>query len=320
MMSGFSRSRAAGLLAGAALLTTAACGSGAAETPTSGSAQTSASSAKPEVVAAFYPLQWLTEQVGGSDVQLTTLTAPGVEPHDLELGVKQVSDIQNAALTVYIKGVQPAVDDAVAADKSFDAATAVTTLAAVEHAEEEGHAGEEEHGPEEEISYDPHIWLDPSRMATVATKLGERLAAADAAHAQAYKDRAAQTAATLGTLDQEFTKGLTTCKAKTLVTAHEAFGYLADRYKLKQVGITLDPETEPSPARLSEVAKIAKAEGVTTIFTEALVSPKVAEVLASQIGAKTAVLDPLESKPSGDYLSAMRDNLKTLQTALGCTG
>ncbi|MGP3910217.1 metal ABC transporter substrate-binding protein [Nonomuraea sp. 10N515B] len=317
MMSGFSRSRAAGLLAGAALLTTAACGSGAAETPASGSAQTSASGAKPEVVAAFYPLQWVTEQVGGSDVQLTTLTAPGVEPHDLELGVKQVSDIQNAALTVYIKGVQPAVDDAVAADKSFDAATAVTTLPAGEHAEEEGHA-EEEHG-HEEVGYDPHIWLDPSRLATVATKLGERLAAADAAHAQAYKDRAAQTAATLGTLDQEFTKGLSTCMAKTLVTAHEAFGYLADRYKLKQVGITLDPETEPSPARLSEVAKVAKAEGVTTIFTEALVSPKVAEVLASQVGAKTAVLDPLESKPSGDYLSAMRDNLKTLQTALGCT-
>ncbi|WP_327584321.1 zinc ABC transporter substrate-binding protein [Nonomuraea sp. NBC_00507] len=324
MMSGFSRSRAAGLLAGAVLLTTAACGSGSAETTASGSAQTSASGAKPEVVAAFYPLQWLTEQVGGSDVQLTTLTAPGVEPHDLELGVKQVSDIQNAALTVYIKGVQPAVDDAVAADTSFDAATAVTTLPAGEHAEEEAHAEEEGHAEEEhgheEAGYDPHIWLDPSRLATVATKLGERLAAADAAHAQAYKDRAAKTAAALGTLDQEFTKGLTTCKAKTLVTAHEAFGYLADRYKLKQVGITLDPETEPSPARLSEVAKIAKAEGVTTIFTEALVSPKVAEVLASQVGAKTAVLDPLESKPSGDYLSAMRDNLKTLQTALGCTG
>lgn len=314
MMSGFSRPSAAGLLAAAALLATAACGSGAAQTTTS---STTTSSAKPEVVAAFYPLQWLTEQVGGSDVQITTLTAPGVEPHDLELGVKQVSDIQSAALTVYIKGVQPAVDDAVAQDTGFDAATAVTTLPAGEHAEEEeGH--EEEHG-DEEISYDPHIWLDPSRLATVATKLGERLATVDAAHAQAYKDRAAKTAAELGTLDQEFAKGLTTCKSKSIVTAHEAFGYLADRYKLKQVGITLDPETEPSPARLSEVAKLAKAEGVTTIFTEALVSPKVAEVLASQVGAKTAVLDPLEGKPSGDYLSAMRDNLKTLQTALGCT-
>ncbi|MEV4173533.1 metal ABC transporter substrate-binding protein [Nonomuraea sp. NPDC049709] len=312
MMSGFSRSCAVGLLATASLLTATACGSGTAQTstPTAG--------AKPEVVAAFYPLQWLSEQVGGSDAQVKVLTAPGVEPHDLELGIQQVTEIKNAALTVYIKGVQPAVDDAVDPAKSFDAATAVTTLPAGEHAEEEHAEGEEEHG-HEEVSYDPHLWLDPSRLATVATKLGERLATADPAHAQGYKDRAARTAATLGTLDQELTQGLTTCKTKTLVTAHEAFGYLADRYKLKQVGITLDPETEPSPARLSEVAKLAKAEGVTTIFTESLVSPKVAEVLASQVGAKTAVLDPLESKPSGDYLSAMRDNLKTLQTALGCT-
>jgi zinc transport system substrate-binding protein len=104
-----------------------------------------------------------------------------------------------------------------------------------------------------------------------------------------------------------------------MITAHEAFGYLADRYRLKQVGITLDPETEPSPARIAEVAELAKAEKVTTVFTEALVSPKVAEVLAGEAGAKTAVLDPLESKPAGDYLSAMRDNLQTLRTSLGCT-
>ncbi|MFC4005770.1 metal ABC transporter substrate-binding protein [Nonomuraea purpurea] len=305
MMSGFSRSSAAGLLAAASVLTLAACGSG--------SAETAATSGKPEVVAAFYPLQWLSEQVGGSDVQVSVLTSPGVEPHDVELGIQQVTALRDAALTVYIKGIQPAVDDAVDADKSFDAATAVATLPAGEHAEEE-----EAHG-HEEVSYDPHLWLDPARLATVATKLGERLGAADPAHAQAYKDRAAGTAATLGALDQEIAKGLTTCKSKTLVTAHEAFGYLADRYKLKQIGITLDPETEPSPARLSEVAKLARAEGVSTIFTETLVNPKVAEVLANEVGAKTAVLDPLESKPSGDYLSAMRDNLKTLQTALGCT-
>lgn len=308
MMSGFSRSCAVGVLATAVLLTTAACGSGSAQT-------TTPEGGKPEVVASFYPLQWLTEQVGGSDAQVKVLTAPGVEPHDLELSIQQVTEVKNAALTVYIKGVQPAVDDAVDAEKSFDAATAVTTIPAGEHA---GEGGAEEHG-HEEAPYDPHLWLDPSRLATVATKLAERLATADPAHAQGYKDRAAKTATTLGALDQEFTQGLTTCRTKTLVTAHEAFGYLADRYELKQVGITLDPEAEPSPARLSEVAKLAKTEGVTTIFTESLVSPKVAEVLASQVGAKTAVLDPLESKPSGDYVSAMRDNLKTLQTALGCT-
>ncbi|WP_336204652.1 metal ABC transporter substrate-binding protein [Nonomuraea sp. LPB2021202275-12-8] len=305
MMSGHSRQRAAGMLAGALLLTATACGSGTAAAPRGA----------PQVLAAIYPLQWLTEQVGGPDLTVKSLTAAGVEPHDLELGPQQMADLEDATLTVYIKGVQPAVDEAVAEDSSFDAATAVSTIPAGEHEEHEG--GEAAH--EHEVSYDPHIWLDPSRFATVATKLGERLAAADPAHAQGYKDRAATTAAALTTLDQEFTKGLAGCSAKTMITAHEAFGYLADRYKLKQVGITLDPESEPSPARIAEVAELAKAEKVTTVFTETLVSPKVAEVLAGEAGARTAVLDPLESKPAGDYLSAMRGNLQTLKTALGCT-
>lgn len=310
----------AGLLAGGSLLAAAACGagSGSAETASSGPSGPSGSTEKPRVVAAFYPLQWLSEQVGGSDATVSVLTAPGVEPHDLELGAQQVAELQDATLTVYIKGVQPAVDEAVEADRAFDAATAVTTIPLGEHAEE-GHP-EEEHGHEESgVSYDPHLWLDPSRLATVATKLGDRLAAADPGHAQGYRDRAARTASALNELDQEFTKGLSSCATKTMITSHEAFGYLADRYKLKQVGITLDPESEPSPARLAEVAKVAKDEKVTTIFTEALVSPKVAEVLANEVGAKTAVLDPLEGKPTGDYISAMRDNLNNLRTALGCT-
>ncbi|MCA2183362.1 metal ABC transporter substrate-binding protein [Nonomuraea glycinis] len=294
------------MLAGAMAFTATACGS---------TSTAAAPAGKPAVLAAFYPLQWVTEQVGGPDITVRSLTAAGVEPHDLELGAQQIADLEDATLTVYIKGVQPAVDEAVTADRAFDAATAVTTIPAGEH--EEHAEGEVDH--EHEVPYDPHLWLDPARFATVATKLGERLAAADPAHAQGFKDRAATTAAALSTLDQEFTKALSTCATKTMITAHEAFGYLADRYRLKQVGITLDPETEPSPARIAEVAELAKAEKVTTVFTEALVSPKVAEVLAAEAGAKTAVLDPLESKPAGDYLSAMRDNLQTLRTSLGCT-
>ncbi|MEU4325641.1 metal ABC transporter substrate-binding protein [Nonomuraea dietziae] len=313
------KARFLSLLAGGVLLaTTAACGSGAAQTA---AAPGGAAGDKPTLVAAFYPLQWLTEQIAGQDVTVQTLTAPGVEPHDLELTPQQVAGVGGATMTVYIKGLQPAVDEAVeqnGADKGFDAAAAVQTLPA--HAEEEPEGGEAAHEHEHEVSYDPHLWLDPSRFAGVATKLSERLAEADPAHAQAYKERAAKTVAALGALDQEFTKGLATCSTRSIVTAHEAFGYLANRYKLKQVGISIDPEAEPSPARIAEVAKVAKAEKVTTIFTEALVSTKVAEVLATEVGAKTAVLDPMESQPSGgDYLSAMRGNLTTLRTALGCT-
>ncbi|GAA4233836.1 zinc ABC transporter substrate-binding protein [Streptosporangium album] len=307
--------RAVGALAlSTVLATTAACGSGSADSARPGGAP----GGKIDVAAAMYPLQWLAGQVGGPDVAVTGLTKPGVEPHDLELTPIQVAGLEETTLIAYIKGVQPAVDEAVeqhAADRSFDAATAVTTLPAVAGEPAEG----EEHG--HDVGYDPHLWLDPSRFATVATKLGERLATADPTHAQGYRQRAAATAAALSSLDGEMARGLSSCGSKAIVTSHTAFGYLADRYKLRQIGVSgLDPDAEPSPARLAEVAKVSKQEKVTTIFTETLVSPKVAEVLAQEVGAKTAVLDPVESQPAtGDYLSAMRQNLTALQAALSCS-
>ncbi|MBO3750384.1 zinc ABC transporter substrate-binding protein [Streptosporangiaceae bacterium NEAU-GS5] len=267
------------------------------------------------VAAAFYPLEWLTQQVGGQDVAVTGLTKPGVEPHDLELTPQQVGQIEDARQVVYIKGVQPAVDEAVAAhaaDRAFDAATLVPTINA---------ASEEGEHEESDVPYDPHIWLDPSRFATIATDLGERLATADPAHAAGYKQRAAATAARLTALDGEYAKGLATCANRAIVTGHAAFGYLAQRYHLEQVGIAgIDPESEPSPARLAQVADVARQKQVTTIFTEELVSPKVAEVLAKEVGAATAVLNPIESRPEqGDYVSAARENLTTLRKALRCS-
>ncbi|WSC84575.1 metal ABC transporter substrate-binding protein [Streptosporangium sp. NBC_01756] len=318
MMSDFSRRipvRAVSALAlSTVLAATAACGSGSADTAQPGGAP----GGKTNITAAMYPLQWLAERVGGPDATVTGLTKPGVEPHDLELTPLQVAGLQETTLVAYIKGVQPAVDEAVAqhaAGRDFDAATTVTTLPAVAGEEHEGE--EPGHGP----GYDPHLWLDPSRFATVATKLGERLATADPAHAQGYRERAAATVADLNALDGELAQGLSTCGSQAIVTSHTAFGYLADRYKLRQVGVSgLNPDAEPSPARIAEVVKVSKQEKVTTIFTETLVSPKVAEVLAQEVGAKTAVLDPVESQPaSGDYLSAMRQNLTALQAALGCS-
>ncbi|MDR3032721.1 MAG: zinc ABC transporter substrate-binding protein, partial [Kitasatospora sp.] len=170
---------------------------------------------------------------------------------------------------------------------------------------------------------DPHLWLDPSRLATIATQVGERLATADPAHAQGYKDRAARTAATLATLDQEYAKGLSTCQSRTLVTSHEAFGYLADHYGLEQVAINgVDPEAEPTPSRMAAIQRAAKDNGATTVFFEALVSPKLAETVAADLGLKTAVLDPLEGikEPDrNDYFSVMRQNLTNLRAALGAS-
>ncbi|MET8094065.1 metal ABC transporter substrate-binding protein [Micromonospora sp. NPDC005220] len=276
-----------------------------------------------DVVAAFYPLQFLAERIGGDAVRVTNLAKPGAEPHDLELNPRQVGEVSDAELIVYLKGFQPAVDDAVAqngGDRAFD----VTSVQPLLDASAGGHDHEGEKGHAEESGgKDPHVWLDPTRLAGIGDQLAQRLGTADPDHAADYTARAAALRADLTTLDGEFKTGLATCQRREIVTSHAAFGYLADRYQLDQVGITgLSPDVEPSPQRLAHVIEEAKEHQATTIFFETLVSPKVAETIAGQVGAKTAVLDPIEglaADTNGDYLSVMRTNLRTLQTALSCS-
>ncbi|WP_431925848.1 metal ABC transporter substrate-binding protein [Micromonospora wenchangensis] len=276
-----------------------------------------------DVVAAFYPLQFVAERVGGDAVTVTNLAKPGAEPHDLELNPRQVGQVSEAELVFYLKGFQPAVDEAVAqnaADRAFD----VTTVAPLRDATAGGHEHEGEDGHEEESGgKDPHLWLDPTRLATVADKLAERLGVVDPDRAADYTGRARTLRGELEKLDTEYATGLKTCQRREIVVSHAAFGYLTERYQLEQIGLTgLTPDTEPAPQRLAEVAREARAHGATTIFFETLVSPKVAETIAAEVGAKTAVLDPIEGLSAdggGDYLSVMRTNLTTLRTALGCS-
>lgn len=273
-----------------------------------------------EVVTAFYPLQFLSERVGADAVAVTQLTKPGAEPHDIELNPKQAGQISDAGLVVYLKGFQPAVDEAVqqeAAGKAFDAGAVVELLPAADGHEDA--PDEQEHA---DGAMDPHVWLDPVRFATISDRLAERLGQADPAHAADYTSRARTLHAELDALNTEYTTKLKTCARREIVTSHTAFRYLAARYGLTEVGITgISPESEPSPQRLAQVAEEARATGTTTIFFETLVSPKVADTIAREVGAKTAVLDPLEglTEPDADYFSVMRGNLTALTTALGCT-
>jgi zinc transport system substrate-binding protein len=270
-----------------------------------------------EVTAAFYPYAFLVERIGADDVALTTLTRPGAEPHDLELTPQQVGGLGESDLVVYAAGFQPAVDEAVgqqAQDKAFDV-NAVTELVPGYVPLEDGELEPEEEGT------DPHVWLDPTRYAQIAQALAERLGEVDPKRASAYEQRAAALTAELQALDEEMSAGLQTCQRREIVTSHNAFGYLADRYDLEQIAVTgITPEEEPTPRRLADVARLAEEHGVTTVFFEELVSPRTAESLAREVGAKAVVLSPLEGPPeTGDYLSAMRENLATLRTALGCT-
>lgn len=189
-------------------------------------------------------------------------------------------------------------------------------MASGEHADHD-HAGHDhDHGDQ-----DPHFWLDPQRMAQAATAIGQAFAKADPENAQTYTTSAASVAKAMNELSTELVEGTKSCEHTTFVTAHDAFGYLADRTGLTQVGISgLDPDSSPSPARLAEVAKVVKDQGLTTIFTETLIDPKVSETLAADLGITTAVLDPLESQAdaSKDYADVMRDNIAALRKALTC--
>jgi zinc transport system substrate-binding protein len=300
-----------------ALLSLSACSSDS-------SAASGNSSGKLDVVASFYPMQYLAEQIGGDDVNVTTLTEPGQEPHDLEISAKQTAQLQEADAVLYLKNLQPTVDEAAAQSEVGTKIDAATLTSLEEHgnevgghaAEHDAHEGEEEHGK------DPHIWLDPVKYAEVAEGVGKAFEKADPDHAATYKKNTAALVKKLNALDTQYEDGLQNTKTKVFITTHAAFGYLAERYGLTEEAINgLDPESEPSAGRVKDLEKMAKADGVSTVFYETLVSDKTAKTIAKDADLKTDVLDPIEGiteKSKGDdYIAVMESNLKALQSALG---
>ena len=256
------------------------------------------------VATASYPLAWTVRQVAGPDVNVVDVVKPGVEPHDAELTVQQTADLTDADLVVYETGLSPAVDevaDGLPEDQRLEVSDAARRL-----------------------DDDPHFWLDPTRLASVAGAIGDALGTADPAHADAYRDRARTLQGKLANLDDEFEKGLASCRIDTVVVSHEAFDYLGARYGLDIQAVNgLTPDAEPSPYHLVELRDLAEREGITTVFAERLGSPALADTLADELGLQVAVLDPIEGLSSAtadqDYLSLMRENLAALRKADECT-
>jgi zinc transport system substrate-binding protein len=271
------------------------------------------------IVASFYPLSEAAARVGGPVAAVTNLTPPGVEPHDLELDPEQVAEIADADLVLYLgEGFQPAVQDAVGVVAEGEP---VDLLQAIGEARSTSEPGE----PSGEDVVDPHVWLAPNLMRRIVDSIAERLSRLDPAHAAGFRTRAGAFDADLVGLDEEYRSGLSSCRRRVLITSHAAFGYLADRYGLTQEPITgLSPEAEPDPEHLAQLAAEVQRTGTTTIFTETLVSPKVAQTLAGEAGVTTAVLNPLEGltqqqvQAGDDYLSVMRSNLAALRRGLDC--
>ncbi len=256
------------------------------------------------VIAAFYPLAFAAEQIGGPGIDVDNLTPPGAEPHDIELTPRAVGRVQTADVVLYLShGFQPAVEQAVkgAHGKRIDVLAGLGLRRGV---------------GDEAGKTDPHVWLDPVLFAKIVRRIGSVLGRPGRASALARRVLA---------LDREYRSGFSHCERRDFVTSHAAFGYLAARYHLRQISITgIDPESEPSPARLRSLISLVRREHVTTVFFERLVSPKLAETVARDAGASAAVLDPIEGltpaeqSRGDDYLTLMRQNLRSLRRALAC--
>ncbi|MGH2785092.1 MAG: metal ABC transporter substrate-binding protein [Actinomycetota bacterium] len=265
-----------------------------------------------EVVAAFYPIAEAARQVGGDTVTVHDLTPAGVEPHDLELRPSDVGRLRSADLILYLGGgFQPALEDAIEALPSRRAVDLLDGIALRKGAEGE--------------PTDPHVWLDPLLMTRIVERISAEMSSLAPGERTAFEADVRTYTQALAELDRTMDQTLRTCTRRELVTAHAAFGYLAARYGLEQIPISgVTPEAEPSPQRLREVAELAEEHGVTTIFFETLVDPRVAEALARIVGARTAVLNPIEGltdeqREGGEsYLTLMRANLAGLADGLGC--
>jgi zinc transport system substrate-binding protein len=251
-------------------------------------------------------------------VQATNLTPAGAEPHDLELSPKQVDAILDADVVLYMgQGFQPAVEDLV---EDRQGGITVDVLAALSSELRKRRSEETER-----LETDIHVWLDPVLMSAIVDQIRDGLARADRAGTSFYEREAGRYRSEIEALDERFRDGLRHCARRVMVTSHAAFGYLAARYGLTQEAIAgVSPEAEPDPKRIAELADLVRREGVTTIFTEELVSPRVANTLAREAGVRTAVLNPLEGLTreelgrGEDYVSIMQENLAILRAALGC--
>jgi zinc transport system substrate-binding protein len=272
-------------------------------------AQSNSAGGRPQVVGSFYPLYEAAVRVGGDRAEVANLTPPGVEPHDIELATDDVDLLEDADVIVYAgSGFQPGVEEVAQRSeaRSVDVLEGLSLLSS-----DEGR--------------DPHVWLDPELMLMIVRRVESALIRVDPGGASTYRRNADAYAEELRDLHLNFEEGLADCTRRTIVVSHDAFGYLASAYGLRQEAIAgLSPEAEADPARLDELTELVESEGVTTVFTETLVSPELAETLAREVGVRTAVLNPIEGlteeqEAAGeDYISLQRENLATLQEALGC--
>lgn len=283
------------------------------------------------VVATFYPLADFALNVGGEYVDVVTIVPAGTEPHDYEPTPRDILKayeadiflINGAGFDAWAEKIRGELESrGVKVVQMSDLVTLVpgSHEEHKEHEETEGHTAD--HG---ESVFDPHFWLDPLLVEKQAQVIAQALSERDPLHQEEYYMQSNAYIMKLQALDAAYRARLAMCRLDTVVTSHNAFAYLAKRYGFKTIAVAgLSPEAEASPRRLAEIATMVREKGIRHIFFETLVSPRVAETLAQEVGAQTLVFNPLEGlteeeRLAGvDYLAIMMMNLDNLAIALQC--
>jgi zinc transport system substrate-binding protein len=265
------------------------------------------------VVATFYPLAYLAEQIGGQFVSVTNITPVGIEPHDFEPSPRDIAKIYQSKLFISNGGNVDGWADKIQPDLAAQGIPAITMLFELRDV------------LPDPAKADPHLWLDPILISAEADLITTALTRIDPSHTQEYNTNRNNLTEKLAQLDAEYKSGLANCQLREIITSHDAFNYLANRYNFTATHILgLSPEEEPSPKDIASIAKLAKSKHIPYIFFETMVSPKLSETIAGEIGAKTLVLNPIEgllaqdSKTNQDYISLMKQNLANLKIAMIC--
>lgn len=271
---------------------------------------------KLQISASFYPLYFFAKEVGGDKANVITIVPAGAQPHDYEPRPQDIVRIQGSAiLFLNGAGLEAWADNIKTnlADKKTRV-LAVGQELATRQIEEEG-----------ETIIDPHVWLSPLLAQQMLDIMVKAYTDANPQNTSYYQAQGTALKSRLQQLDNEYRQGLRSCARKDFVTSHAAFGYLAQEYSLNQISIAgLSPDAQPSAQQLVQIVQFARQHHITHIFFESLVSPKLAQTIASEVGAQTLVLDPIEGlsdedmTQGKDYFSQMRQNLKNLQIALQC--
>lgn len=268
------------------------------------------------VSTSFYPLYFFVSQIGKDRVQVSNITPSGAEPHDYEPTTQDIAKIEQGKMLI-LNGRVEAWGDKIKENLKDTQVTVVTAGQGL-LTKQLTEAGQ--------TTIDPHVWLSPMLAKKEVNTISQAMIQADAKDQSFFEANTAELKQRLDALDQDYRRGLVNCKEKDIITSHAAFGYLAAEYGLNQVPIAgLSPDAEPSPKQLADIANFAKQHHVKYIFFESLISPKLSDTIATEVGAQTLVLDPLEGisdadmRQGNDYFTVMRTNLVNLQTALQCT-